>query len=102
LLLSRAGYSVDLEAVIEACARTQTMIEINASPYRLDMDVPHSRLAVERGVMLSINPDAHATGGLDDVEYGIGVARRAGLTAKSVLNTFSPEAILAELKRKPG
>lgn len=102
LLLSRAGYSVDLEAVIEACARTQTMIEINASPYRLDLDVPHSRLAVERGVMLSINPDAHATGGLDDVEYGIGVARRAGLTAKSVLNTFSPEAILAELKRKPG
>ena len=101
LLLSRAGYPVDLEAVIEACARTGTMIEINASPYRLDLDTPHCRLAVDRGVMLSINPDAHSTTGLDDVEYGIGVARRAGLTEKSVLNTFSAEAILAELKRKP-
>jgi DNA polymerase (family 10) len=77
------------------------MIEINASPYRLDLDTPHCRLAVDRGVMLSINPDAHSTTGLDDVEYGIGVARRAGLTEKSVLNTFSAEAILGELKRKP-
>lgn len=102
LLLSRAGYQVDLAAVIEACSRTQTMIEINASPYRLDLDTPHSRLAVEQGVMLSINPDAHSTSGLDDVFYGVGVARRAGASAKSVLNTGTLVHILSLLNRKRG
>lgn len=102
LLLSRAGYQIDLEAVIDACARNGTMIEINASPYRLDLDSPHCRLAVDRGVMLSINPDAHSIAGLDDVDYGVGVARRAGLTAKSVLNTYGLDAIVLELKRKLG
>lgn len=102
LLLSRAGYQVDLEAVIEACARTGTMIEINASPYRLDLDAPHCRLAAERGVMVSINPDAHSIPGLDDVDYGVGVARRAGLTSKSVLNAFGIADILDKLKAKHG
>lgn len=93
LLLSRAGYAVDLEAVIDACARTGTMIEINASPYRLDIDTPHCRLAAQRGIMISINPDAHSIAGLDDVQYGIGVARRAGLTAGQVLNTMGLKEI---------
>ena len=88
LLLSRPGYAVDQEAVIDACARTGTMIEINASPYRLDIDTPHCRLAAQRGVLISINPDAHSIAGLDDVQYGIGVARKAGLQAGQVLNTL--------------
>lgn len=96
LLLSRAGYAVDLEAVIEACARTGTMIEINASPYRLDLDASHCRLAARTGVMISINPDAHSIPGLDDVDFGIGVARRAGLTAAQILNTHS----LADIRKR--
>ena len=100
LLLARAGYPVDLDAVISACARTGTMIEINASPYRLDLDTPHCRLAAQRGVMISINPDAHAIYGLDDVEYGVGLARRAGLSADQVLNTFDDQKVTELLNSK--
>ena len=100
LLLARAGYPVDLDAVISACARTGTMIEINASPYRLDLDTPHCRLAAQRGVMISINPDAHAIYGLDDVEYGVGLARRAGLSADQVLNTFDDQKVSELLNSK--
>jgi len=97
LLLTRPGYDVDLEAVIQACARTGTMIEINASPYRLDLDTEGSKFAKRCGVMISINPDAHSIAGLDDVEYGIGVARRAGLEVQDVLNAFGLQDILEKL-----
>ncbi|RLS25072.1 MAG: DNA polymerase/3'-5' exonuclease PolX [Planctomycetota bacterium] len=100
LLLARPGYPVDLDAVILACARTQTMIEINASPYRLDLDSTFCRLAAQRGVMISINPDAHAVNGLNDVNYGVGVARRAGLSANQVLNTFCIQDVSKMLLRK--
>jgi DNA polymerase (family 10) len=99
LLLARPGYDVDLEAVIQACARTGTMIEINASPYRLDLDTEGSKFAKRCGVMISINPDAHSIAGLDDVEYGIGVARRAGLEPKDVLNVLGLRDILERLAR---
>ncbi len=99
LLLARPGYDVDLEAVIQACARTGTMIEINASPYRLDLDTDGSRFAKRCGVMISINPDAHSIAGLDDVEYGVGVARRAGLETKDVLNGYATRDILERLAR---
>jgi DNA polymerase (family 10) len=101
LLLARPGYEIDLEAVIQACARTGTMIEINASPYRLDLDTDGTRFAKRCGVMISINPDAHSIAGLDDVSYGVGIARRAGLEAKDVLNAFELRDILDLLKRKP-
>ena len=87
LLLARAGYEVDLDAVIEAAARHGRLIEINASPHRLDLDAEHCRKARLRGVPLVINPDAHSTGELALVEYGVAVGRRAGLCAKDVLNT---------------
>lgn len=99
LLLARPGYDVDLEAVIQACARTGTMIEINASPYRLDLDTDGSRFAKRCGVMVSVNPDAHSIAGLDDVEYGVGVARRAGLETKDVLNGYALRDILEHLAR---
>ena len=63
------------------------MIEINANPHRLDLDAVHARRARRRGVKIVINPDAHATGGLDDLDYGIGVARRAWLGPSDVVNT---------------
>jgi DNA polymerase (family 10) len=100
LLLARPGYPVDLEAVIKACARTGTMIEINASPYRFDLDTEHTRFAKKCGVTISINPDAHSISGLDDVEYGVGLARRAGLEAKDVLNSFDLRDIMKLLKSK--
>ena len=80
LLLARDGYAVDLDAVIDAAAAAGTMIEINANPHRLDLDAVHCRRAREKGVAIVINPDAHSVGGLDDLEYGISVARRGWLT----------------------
>src|SRR6185437_2095377 len=73
LLLARDGYPVDLDAVIEAAAKAGTMIEINANPHRLDLDAVHCRRARDKGVTIVINPDAHATDGLDDLDYGISV-----------------------------
>jgi DNA polymerase (family 10) len=107
LLLARDGYAVDLDAVIDAAAAAGTMIEINASPHRLDLDATHCRRARQKGVTIVINPDAHSVGGLDDLEYGISVARRAWLTRADVLNTASLAAMVTRLaqfkeaKRRP-
>ncbi|WP_165251135.1 DNA polymerase/3'-5' exonuclease PolX [Paludisphaera soli] len=87
LLLSRASYEVDLDAVIDAAAEHRTMIEINASPYRLDLDAVHCRRARKKGVTIVINPDAHSVAGLGDLRYGVDVARRAWLTKEDVFNT---------------
>src|SRR5512135_221443 len=102
LLLARDGYAVDLDAVIEAAAEAGMMIEINANPHRLDLDAVHCRRARARGVSIVINPDAHATGGLADLEYGIGVARRAGLGPDDVFNTAPAEAIARALQARRG
>ena len=106
LLLARDGYAVDLDAVIEAAAEAGTMIEINANPHRLDLDADHCRRAKAKGVTIVVNPDAHATGGLADLDYGIGVARRAGLGPADVFNTASAAAIAraisARRKDRPG
>jgi len=93
LLLSRPGYPVDFRKVIDACAANRVAIEINANPLRLDLDWRWHRYALEKGVLLSINPDAHRMEGLADMQYGIHVARKGGLTAEKCLNAFS----LAEL-----
>jgi DNA polymerase (family X) len=87
LLLARDGYALDLDAVIDAAGQAGTMIEINANPHRLDLDAVHCRRAHQKGVTLVINPDAHSVGGLDDLEFGIGVARRAWLTKEDIWNT---------------
>jgi DNA polymerase (family 10) len=100
LLLARDGYAVDLDAVIEAAARAGTMIEINANPHRLDLDATHCRRAQAQGVKIVINPDAHATAGLEDLEYGIGVARRAGLGPADVFNAGTPTAVARELQKR--
>jgi DNA polymerase (family 10) len=86
LLLARPGYAVDLERVLSACAEHDVAVEINASPYRLDLDWRWARRALEIGLKLVINPDAHSTEGLDDVRWGIGVARKAGATAADLVN----------------
>lgn len=87
LLLRREAYHVDLEAVLQAAARHGTMIEINANPYRLDIDWVHCKRARQLGVQLVINPDAHSTDDFDFVRFGVDVARRGWLGKDNVFNT---------------
>jgi len=95
LINRRPAYDVDMEAVIEAAARTGTFLEINANPWRLDLDDHHAAAAKRAGVRLVISTDAHSTGGLDVMRCGVLQARRAGLEAKDVANTRT----LAQLKK---
>ncbi len=89
LLLRREGYPIDHQAVIEACAARQVVIEINANPWRLDLDWRWIRYAMDQGVLLSINPDAHEIEGFADMYYGLCVARKGGLSKDMTLNTKS-------------
>ena len=89
LLLSREGYPVDHAAVIDACAKHQVIIELNAHPYRLDIDWRWINYALEKGVKISINPDSHKMEGYADMQYGVNVARKAGLTADMTFNAQS-------------
>jgi len=98
LLLSRQGYRIDLDAVIDAAAERGVAIEINANPRRLDMDWRHWRRAREKGVLTAINPDAHSTEGLDDVRWGVNVARKGWLTAGDVINAWELDAVRRHLK----
>jgi DNA polymerase (family 10) len=86
LLLARPGYEVDLDRVLDACAEHGVAVEINASPYRLDLDRHWARKALDRGLKLVINPDAHSVEGLDDLRWGVDVARRAGATRADLVN----------------
>ncbi len=89
LLLKRPGYPVDHAVIIEACAKHNVAIEINANPWRLDIDWRWVNYAIEKGVMLSINPDAHKIEGYADMYYGLQVGRKGGLTRENNLNSLS-------------
>ena len=99
ILLRRPAYEVDQLAIIDACAATGTILEINASPYRLDMDWRMVIEAKKRGCRFSINPDAHHRDGFADIYYGVMTARKAGLTPEDVVNTAADaESFLARLR----
>ena len=103
LLLSRESYHVDVPAVIEAAAATGTIIELNASPWRLDMDWRWWPLAKEKGVRCAINPDAHHTDQLQNLWHGVGAARKGWLTRRDVVNCLplgKIEAVLAEKRSR--
>lgn len=89
LLLTRKGYEIDFKKVIDACAANKVVIEINANPLRLDLDWRWHRYALEKGVLLAINPDAHRKEGFHDMRFGTMIARKGGLTAAKCLNAFS-------------
>ncbi|MBC7566992.1 MAG: DNA polymerase/3'-5' exonuclease PolX [Pedobacter sp.] len=93
LLLSRKGYPIDYKKVIDACAANNVVIEINANPLRLDLDWRWHRYALDKGVLLSINPDAHRTDGFHDMRYGLLVGRKGGLQADQCLNAFNLQDI---------
>lgn len=89
LLLARNGYPLDFKKIIDACAANKVVIEINANPLRLDLDWRWHRYAVEKGVLLSINPDAHRKEGFLDMQYGVYVARKGGLSKENCLNAYN-------------
>jgi DNA polymerase (family 10) len=103
LLLSRNGYPIDHKRIIDACAANNVVIEVNAHPRRLDIDWRWIDVALDKNVLISINPDAHATDGYDDCRYGVLVAQKAGLTKEKNLSSFSLaefEYFLAAQKKK--
>ncbi len=91
LLLSRKGYPIDHRKIIEACAINKVSIELNANPVRLDLDWKWIPYAMEKGVMISINPDAHNLKGIQDILYGVLAARKGGLKRSLCLNTLTIE-----------
>jgi DNA polymerase (family 10) len=94
LLLSREGYRLDMKRVIDAAREHAKIIEINANPHRLDLDWRKCRYAKEQGVKVSINPDAHAIDGLQDVPFGVNVARKGALEPADVVNTLGADEVL--------
>ncbi|MGB0521847.1 MAG: DNA polymerase/3'-5' exonuclease PolX [Flammeovirgaceae bacterium] len=103
LLLKREGYPIDHKAVIDACAKHGVSIEINANPMRLDLDWRWVRYALDQGIMIAINPDAHDKEHYTFMKYGLLVGRKAGLTKEMTLNALSKEALEAYFaQRKQG
>ena len=100
LLLAREGYPIDHQKVIDACSENNVVIELNANPYRLDMDWTWIGYALERNVMISINPDAHSVGAIYVVNYGINAARKGGLTKEMTFNTLSLNKMEQYLAKK--
>jgi len=88
LLLSRKGYPVDHKKIIDACAANHVVIELNAHPSRLDIDWRHIDYALQKNVLISIDPDAHTIDGFDDIRYGVLAAQKAMVTKEQNLSSF--------------
>jgi DNA polymerase (family 10) len=105
LLLSRKGYPLDHKKLIDACVEQHVVVEINAHPRRLDLDWKWIPYAIEKGALLSVDPDAHHLEGFADIKYGVLAGQKGGLTKERNLSSFSLkefEAFLAERKLKKG
>lgn len=102
LLLRRDSYPYDMERVLDAAKKQGVIMECNASPERLDLKDTHLRMAKERGVNVVISTDAHSIRGLQDMRFGVQMARRGWLEKKDVINTWSLEKLLAALRPRPG
>jgi DNA polymerase (family X) len=99
-LLRRPGYALDVEKVLAACARAGVAVEINANPWRLDLDWRWHGRALELGCMMSINPDAHSISELDLTHWGVEMARKGGVPKERVLNCLALPALLSFLGRR--
>jgi len=99
-LQRRPGYEIDIEKVLRACAKEDVVVEINAHPWRLDLDWRWHRAALEFGCMMSINPDAHSIPELDHMHWGVEIARKGGVPADRVLNAMSLLEIIRYLRQK--
>jgi len=99
-LLRRPGYEIDIEAILDACAEHGVAVEINANPWRLDLDWRWHRRALQRGCMMSINPDAHSTDEIDLTHWGVEMARKGCVPAERVLNALTLPRLLRHLRRR--
>jgi DNA polymerase (family 10) len=99
-LLRRQGYEVDIEKILKACAEYGVAVEINANPWRLDLDWRWHQRALELGCMMSINPDAHSTEEIDLAHWGVEMARKGGVPADRVLNCLSLRAFRRYLAQR--
>jgi DNA polymerase (family 10) len=99
-LLRRPGYEVDVDPVLKACARHGVAVEVNANPWRLDLDWRWHRRALEFGCMMSINPDAHSTDEIDLTHWGVEMARKGSVPAERVLNCLPLAAFWRHLERR--
>jgi DNA polymerase (family 10) len=99
-LLRRPGYDIDVEKVLRACAKHTVAVEINAHPWRLDLDWRWHQAALDFGCMMSINPDAHSIAELDHMHWGVEMARKGGVPAKRVLNAMTLSEISQYLKHR--
>ena len=100
LLLSRPPYDVDLDALFEKAREVGAAIELNADPHRLDLDWRHLRRAKSMGIAIEIGPDAHSTAGLDYMEIGVGIARKAWLERSDVVNAWPVEDVLSFVRAR--
>lgn len=100
LLLSRPGYQINIQAVIETCLEYNKIIEINANPYRLDLSWEYCSIAIDKGVRLAINPDSHTAQTMQDVGFGVNVARKAGCRINDIINTMNYEDFVNQICRK--
>ena len=99
-LLRRPGYEVDMEKILTACAKQGVAIEINANPWRLDLDWRWCQRGLELGCMFSIDPDAHSTDEIDNVAWGVMMARKGAVPKDRVLNTLSLNQFAAHLEQR--
>ena len=97
-LLRRPGYEVDIERILSACAKHGVAVEINANPWRLDLDWRWHQRALELGCLMSINPDAHSTDEIDLTHWGVEMARKGGVPKERVINCLDLPAFAALLK----
>jgi DNA polymerase (family 10) len=102
LLLRREGYPIDYQKIIDACAANGVIIELNANPWRLDIDWRWLDYIMQKGVLVSINPDAHEKDGYQDMHYGVLVARKGGLTTDFTFNALSLNEVAAHFRKKLG
>ncbi len=99
-LQRRPGYEIEIEKVLRACAKHDVVVEINAHPWRLDLDWRWHQAALDFGCMMSINPDAHSIRELDHMHWGVEMARKGGVSADRVLNALSLQEITRYLRQR--
>ena len=99
-LLRRPGYEVDMERILRACADHGVAVEINANPWRLDLDWRWCVRGLELGCLFSINPDAHSTDEIDNIQWGVQMARKGTVPKDRVLNALSLPAFAAHLQER--
>jgi DNA polymerase (family X) len=100
LLLSRPGYPIDTKKIIDACAANGVAIELNANPFRLDIDWTWIPYCMEKGVPVAINPDAHNLAGMHDIRYGVAAARKGGLVAAACLSSLGVSELAHYFKKR--